>query len=159
MNKIITLVVFILLAAALVNAYLPKAPETELPTSNSIVERASPHDWIKEDQILVYDDRIILNLKNAEWATFTDTNSMDPVIDKGANAIEIVPESTNDIHIGDIVSYESEYVTGTVIHRVIDINQDELGWYATLKGDNSKKIDPERVRFEKIKRIVVAVIY
>ena len=50
-------------------------------------EKVSPSDWIKNDQIHVYDDRVVVDLKGASWAEFTDTNSMDPVIDKGANSI------------------------------------------------------------------------
>ena len=119
----------------------------------------SPHDWIKEDEILVFDDKIEINIKNAVWATFLDTNSMDPVIDYGANAIEIVPTSSSDIHLGDIVSYASSIVDGTVIHRVVKIGNDEEGWYVIMKGDNISYEDPEKVRFSQIRRIVVAIIY
>jgi len=122
-------------------------------------EVASPYDRIKEEQIHVYEDRIIIDLDNAEWATFTDTNSMDPVIDEGANAIEIVPKSINEIHPGDIVSYESSYVDGTIIHRVKSVGYDPEGWYAIMQGDNNPTEDPEKVRFEQVRRIVVAIIY
>jgi len=122
-------------------------------------ERSSPKDRIKEDQIHVYDDSVVINVKNPEWSTFTDTNSMDPVLDKGANAIHIVPTSENEIEIGDIVAYESKYSTGTVIHRVIDIGYDEQGKYFILKGDNNPSEDPGKVRFSQIKRVLVAIIY
>ena len=46
-------------------------------------ERASPSDWIKESQIAVYSNRVVLDIKDAVWAVFTDTNSMDPFFDKG----------------------------------------------------------------------------
>ncbi|MBR9691006.1 hypothetical protein GOV08_04965 [Candidatus Woesearchaeota archaeon] len=119
----------------------------------------SPFDWIKEEQIHVYNDRVVIDLKDAEWATFTDTNSMDPVIDFGSNAIEIVPKSTEDIHIGDIISYKSKYSTGTVIHRVVEIGSDDEGWYAKTKGDNNDNVDPGKIRFSQVQRVVVAVIY
>lgn len=122
-------------------------------------EKDSPFDWIKEDQIHVYDDRVVIELKNAEWATFTDTNSMDPVIDYGANAIEIVPKSTGNIHVGDIISYNSEYASGTIIHRVVEIGEDSAGWYVKTKGDNNHNTDPGKIRFSQVQRIVVAVIY
>lgn len=122
-------------------------------------ERASPFDRIGEENIHVDKDRIIINLQNAEWSRFTDTNSMDPTIDQGTNAIQIVPQKPEEIHVGDIVSYKSEYADGTIIHRVIETGIDEKGWYCLMKGDNNPKQDPGKVRFSQIKRIVVAIIY
>lgn len=127
--------------------------------SNRPAERSSPYDWIKENQIKVYRDRVVIDIDNPQWATFTDTNSMDPIIDIGTNAIEIIPEKEEDIHIGDIVSYNSKYAEGTIIHRVVDISEDEDGWYAVMKGDNNTKEDPGKIRFEQIRRIVIGVIY
>jgi hypothetical protein len=122
-------------------------------------EVASPYDRIKEEQIHVYNDKVVIELNNAEWASFTNTNSMDPVLDEGANAIEVVPKSYNEIHAGDIVSYKSSYVEGTIIHRVKSVGYDPEGWYAIMQGDNNPTEDPEKVRFEQIRRIVVAIIY
>lgn len=122
-------------------------------------ERASPSDWIKEDQIHVYPDRIVIDLSSAEWSTFTDTNSMDPVIDKGANAIEVVPKSPDQIGVGDIIAYDTDLSENTIIHRVVEIGFDSEGWYAKVKGDNLSQEDPEKVRFSQVKRVVVAVIY
>nr|MCK4930099.1 signal peptidase I [Nanoarchaeota archaeon] len=122
-------------------------------------EIASPIDRIREDQILVTNEKIVINLKDAEWASFTDTNSMDPVIDEGAHAIEVIPTSEDQIQVGDIVAYESEYAEGTIIHRVVYKGEDEQGTYFVLKGDNNPTSDPGKVRFEQIKRVVVAIIY
>ncbi len=122
-------------------------------------EKDSPGDWIKENQIKVYDNKIIIELKDAEWASFIDTNSMDPVLDETANAIQITPKSADDIHVGDIISYKSEYAEGTIIHRVIKINKDNKGWYCIVKGDNNQNPDPGKIRFNQIKRVLVAIIY
>jgi len=123
------------------------------------IEKNSPGDWIKEDQIKVYNDRVIINLKDAEWASFTNTNSMDPVLDEKTNAIEIIPKSSDNIHVGDIISYKSDYADGTIIHRVIKIGSDEEGWYCIVKGDNNQSPDPGKIRFNQIKRVLVAIIY
>ena len=123
------------------------------------IEKDSPGDWIKEDQIKVYNDKVIINLKDAEWASFIDTNSMDPVLDETANAIQIIPKSTDDIKVGDIISYKSDYADGTIIHRVIRIGNDEKGWYCIVKGDNNQSPDPGKIRFNQIKRVLVAIIY
>ncbi len=122
-------------------------------------EKPSPLERVKEDQIHVYKDRIIIDLKDAEWATFTDTNSMDPVIDSGSYAIEIVPSTPDDITVGDIISYKSDYASGIIIHRVLEIGKDADGWYCKTKGDNNKDVDPGRIRFSQIKRVVVGIIY
>ncbi|MFH1849509.1 MAG: hypothetical protein ABH879_04955 [archaeon] len=122
-------------------------------------EKASPHDRIKEDQIHVYSDRVVIDIDDPQWAGFVDTNSMDPIIDDEANAIEIVPKSAAEVHTGDIVSYRSDLVDGTIIHRVIETGNDGDGWYAIMKGDNNPANDPGKVRFSQIERVVVAVIY
>jgi len=122
-------------------------------------ELISPSDWISQDQIHVYPDKVVIELDNPQWAVFTDTNSMDPVIDSGAHAIEVVPESPEDISVGDIVSYDSEFAEGTVIHRVFEIGEDSQGWYCRTKGDNNAFEDPGKIRFSQIQRVLVAVIY
>jgi hypothetical protein len=120
-------------------------------------EISSPSDWIKEDQIKVYEDKVVLEINNTIWASFTNTNSMDPFLDEDSHALEIIPENENDINIGDIISYQTAY--GVVIHRVIEKDVDEKGMYYLVKGDNNLFKDPFKVRFDEIKGVVVAIIY
>ncbi|MEM2138530.1 MAG: signal peptidase I [Candidatus Woesearchaeota archaeon] len=122
-------------------------------------EKPSPYDRITEDKIRVEKDKIIINIENAQWSKFTDTNSMDPVIDIGSNAIQVVPKNENEIHIGDIISYQSDYAEGIIIHRVVEISYDDKGWFCIAKGDNNPSNDPGKIRFNQIKRVVVAIIY
>lgn len=122
-------------------------------------EVASPSDWIKEAQIGVYSSRVILDIQNAEWASFTDTHSMEPVLSSRTNAIEIVPKTADEINVGDIVSYESEYANGIIIHRVIEKSYDDKGVYFIMKGDNNPEADPGKIRFSQLQRVVVALIY
>ncbi len=138
--------------------------ETNKPAFLSIFdttadELPSPSDWVKESQIHIYNDKIIIDIDSPQWSEFTDTNSMDPVIDTGANAIEIVPSSPGQIHVGDIISYESQYAEGTIIHRVVETGTDSSGWYCFVKGDNLPTQDPGKIRFDQIRRVVVAVVY
>lgn len=120
-------------------------------------EIRSPGNWVNEEQIKISEDQVILNIKNPLWAGFTDTNSMIPIIDENANAIEITPSRPEDIALGDIISYHTEQ--GVIIHRVVDIGNDELGTYYLVKGDYNRLGDPVKVRFENITGVVVAVIY
>ena len=122
-------------------------------------EVASPNDWVSESQIGVFSKQVILDIPDAEWATFTDTHSMEPVLSSRASAIEIVPKSMDQIKVGDIVSYSSDYADGTIIHRVIYKGTDENGAYIVMKGDNNPTSDPGRIRFEQVKRVVVAIVY
>ncbi len=127
--------------------------------TDPVEERPSPKDRISEEQIRVSKDKIEINLKNAEWAEFADTNSMDPIIDSEAHAIEIIPQNEEELQTGDIVAYESEYAEGSIIHRIVFKGEDEKGTYFVMKGDNNPTSDPGKIRFSQIKRVVVAIIY
>lgn len=122
-------------------------------------ERSSPGDHVAEEDIHVFNDKVVLNLEEPFWASFTDTNSMDPIIDSNANSIELKPKSAEDISVGDVISFRSQLVEGTVIHRVIEKGKDDQGDYFITKGDNNPSKDPGRTRFEDINGVVVAIIY
>lgn len=168
-KRIALLGLFFLIGAAAGIILSGANPLTEYPL-NGAVERSSPADTITEDQIRVYrngvqlsltdpdenDWLITLDLQNPSWSTFTDTNSMDPVIDKGANTIRIkVP--CEELQAGDIVSYQT--AQGIIIHRIVHIDTDEEGLYFVLKGDNNPASDPGKVRCGQILGKVVAILY
>ncbi len=119
----------------------------------------SPSDRIKEDDIYIFNRRIIINIDNPIVARFTDTKSMEPVINKDSNAIEIAPKNPDEIQVGDIISYETTLSKGIVIHRVIEKGIDEEGIYFITKGDNLGYSDPQKIRFSQIKRVVVGILY
>ncbi|MEM0230670.1 MAG: signal peptidase I [Candidatus Woesearchaeota archaeon] len=119
----------------------------------------APPDRITEKQIYVFRDKVILDIPNAEWASFTPTHSMEPVLNENSNAIEVKPSSESEIQVGDIIAYRSEYAEGTIIHRVISIGSDEKGWFCIAKGDNNPNPDPGKIRFSQIESVVVAIIY
>ena len=123
------------------------------------VEINSPHDRIKESQIHIHQDKIIIDIEGASWASYADTNSMDPVLDYGANGLELKPKSEDDLFIGDIVAYESKITNELIIHRIVDIKEDSQGKYFILKGDNNITKDPEKVRFSQIKYMLIGIIY
>jgi hypothetical protein len=119
----------------------------------------SPSDRITEKDIRVYNKRIIINLDKAILARFTDTKSMEPLINKDTNAIEIIPKDIDEINVGDIISYRSNLIDGTIMHRVIEKSKDEKGPYLRTKGDNLKYQDPEKIRFQQVQRVVVGILY
>lgn len=122
-------------------------------------EISSPSDHISEGDIHVSGDRVVIDVDRAQWASFTDTNSMDPFIDVDANSIEIKPETEDDVKVGDVISFRTDFDDGLVIHRVVGMDEDENGRYYITKGDNNPSADPGRVRFGDINGVVVAVVY
>lgn len=130
----------------------------ELPIiTGYATEKLSPQDWISEDNIKVYNDKVIIYIDNPHWAKFADTNSMDPLFDQGSNAIQIKPEKPEMIIPGDIISFE--YKNSTIIHRIIETGYDNKGWFAITKGDNNPREDPVKIRFNQIKKVLIAIIY
>ncbi len=143
----------------LVNYLTPDQTLNENPqpiTRN--VELMSPSDHVKESQIHLTDNRVTITFdRQLSWARFTDSNSMDPVLDTGHNSIEIIPETTEDIRMGDIIAFD--YNGDLIVHRVTEIGYDTDGWYATTKGDNNPTADPGKRRFDDIKYVTVMIIY
>lgn len=119
----------------------------------------TPADRISQDKIHVFSDKIVLDIEGATWATFTPTHSMEPFISEKANGIELKPNSPMELKVGDIVSYESEFADGLIIHRIIQTGFDEQGWYAIIKGDNNPAADPGKARFEQIHGVLIGIIY
>ena len=81
---------------------------------------------------------------------------MKPVLDENSHGIRIIPKSENDIHLGDIVTYEKN--NELIIHRVVEIGKDENGTYFIPKGDNNA-VDDGKIRFNDIKYVTVAMIW
>ena len=148
-KTVIVLIFFAFLAGLSVNNEV--LPDTEMPLSTRNIG-ITPNDWIEQDKIHVYRSHIKIDLQNAVWANFTDTNSMTPVLSSKSNAIQIKPKYEEDIHIGDIISFRNKITKKRIIHRVIGLGNDS-------EGDNNPEEDPFKVRFENIERVVVAVIY
>ena len=115
-----------------------------------------PNDWVSEDDIIIFDDMIILRVENATLSNYATTGSMKPLFDEGANGIRIVPKSEDDISVGDIVSYRWGNVL--IVHRVVKKGADDDGAYFIMKGDNNI-ISDEKVRFENIEYVTIGIIW
>jgi len=120
-------------------------------------EMVSPADRVDSENIAIMANGVLIrDLKDVRLVNVADTNSMDPVLDAEATAIEIIVESADELHVGDIISYQLG--SNTIIHRIISIGNDGE-WYAITKGDNNAVSDPAKVRFEQIKGVVVGIVY
>ncbi len=149
---VLAIAVLVLSAGALAVSYAD-----DYQNVSAAPEVNSPGDWIKEEQIEVYPNQVILNLQNAHWLKFTDTNSMDPLFDAEANVLEMPISQPEEIHEGDIVAYKAP--EGLIVHRVVKISSDEKGPYYLVKGDNNPLADPYKIRFENIRGVIVGIIY
>lgn len=150
----------ILISLIVASSYLAIAhtPGVQDWVVSSSPEAKSPFPRVDKGNIHLYPDKVVIDIKDAKWATFEDSNSMDPVFDEGHYAIEIVPQSVSDIHVGDIISYDSPLYSGVLVHRVVEIGNDGE-WYAVAKGDNNPQPDPGKVRFGQIQRVMAMIIY
>ena len=122
-------------------------------------EKQSPADRIQDSDINVFANSVRIDIKNAKWRKFIDSNSMDPLIDEGTTTIEIKPKNADEIEVGDIIAYKVEGYDYAFVHRVIEIGNDENGVYFITKGDNYFKEDPDKVRFKDVEGVVVGILY
>lgn len=147
--------IFVFTAGFILALNIPTLAEIQTPNGTAI-EKDSPSNWVTEDQIKVTSEKIEINVKNAKWAKFTNTNSMDPVLDQGANAIQIKPTKKEQLSVGDIITYNIN--NQKIIHRIIKINNDGE-WYCITKGDNNNQPDPNKIRFNQIEKVLIGIIY
>ena len=55
--------------------------------SGIAAEKNSPGDHVPEQNVHVFKDRVVIDIEDPFWATFTDTNSMDPVLDTDRKSV------------------------------------------------------------------------
>ena len=138
------------------------------------IERPSPSNIVKEENITVDGNKIIISLENLAipltktpkvWIPMIpDTNSMDGVFDAGNNNMLISGTCPEDqqllvsaLVVGDVAVYKTE--TMYAIHRIIEMGEDKEGRYFHFKGDNNSGKDPDKVRDNQIQWVSIGVIY
>ena len=122
-------------------------------------ERISPQDRIKDSDVHTFGNNVRIDIRNAKWRKYIDSNSMDPLIDEGTTTIEVKPKYPSDIKIGDIIAYDIQGYDYAFVHRVVDIGTDNQGTYFQTQGDNYHSQDPYQVRFSQVEGIVVGILY
>tara|TARA_Y100000294_G_scaffold175122_1_gene194559 strand:+ start:315 stop:989 length:675 start_codon:yes stop_codon:yes gene_type:complete len=140
--------------------YINQSVEKEIPKEILMgKEKPSPLDRIKDSDLNLFNNKIIINIKNPKWRKFIDSNSMDPLIDKDTITIEINPKNPDEIHVGDIIAYNTDSSNITIAHRVVYVGNDMQGIYFITKADNYLKNDTDKVRFSQVEGIVVGILY
>lgn len=160
-NIVLLIIVFLFgfLVANVFGLYIGNNLEVpfNLPGSFGVLNiEKVPYDYIDESQIEVYDEKIVINVAGASIGRYAPTGSMKPILDHNSNGIRVIPENEDDIHVGDIISFELK--DSLIIHRVIDKGSDSKGAYFITKGDNNQVSDG-KIRFEQIKYKTVGVLW
>ena len=128
--------------------------EQKIEPVKKIIRTEAPFPRMK-GQVSVYDDKMCINGTFKTHNTL-GTGSMSPVWLKHHTLVTIKPTKSN-VYIGDIITFHERNTT--ISHRIIDIKNDEEGRYYVTKGDNNKKKDNFKIRFENITGIAVGIIY
>lgn len=124
------------------------------------LERISPNDWVKRDQIEYLEESQLLTIKlppHVRIFNIADTDSMDGLMDIGHNVIATDNFDKNKLAVGDMVVYQI-YLT-KIVHRIVEIREDSIGRVYRCRGDNNIDTDPYYLRDLHIKWLVLGVIY
>ncbi len=124
------------------------------------IERISPNDWVKRDQIDYDAKSQLLTIKLKPIVKIfgvADTNSMDGLVDIGHNVIATDEFDRSKLAVGDFIIYH--LYTMLIGHRIVEVHEDGYGrWYWT-RGDNNVVNDTYPVRDSQIKWLVIGIIY
>lgn len=131
-------------------------PFSNFTSLNLLSSNDAPSDFIKENQIETYSDKIVINIQDASISEYSPSGSMKPVLDENSNGIRIKPKSEQDINIGDIITFKQDNLL--IVHRVIEKGNDKEGIYFIMKGDNNTLTDG-KIRFKDIKYKTIGVIW
>jgi hypothetical protein len=119
-------------------------------------EPKSPYDFIHEEDISAEGNKVVIEIENPIFSKYTGSGSMEPVLSLTATGIGFKPNSEEDIHLGDIISFRQD--GNLIVHRVIEKGEDEMGIYFITQGDNNSA-DDGKVRFEQVESVLVAIVY
>jgi len=116
-----------------------------------------PLDRIDDSNIKFEQNKVIIE-GNFIKGIFVGTNSMTPVLFRNATSLSIIPLTSDEIYVGDIITFNHPK-KGLTVHRVIKKSYDNKGIYFVTKGDNCYTRDLYKVRFEDITKVMVGIIW
>jgi hypothetical protein len=154
-------IIFLLgfLSANLISYYFVYGLETPFSGNFGFIQSTednAPSDYLKEDQIQVFNDKIVINVNGASLSRYAPTGSMKPLLDENSNGIRIVPKSEDEINLGDIITFKQDDYY--IIHRVVEKGVDSNGTYFITLGDNNNITD-KKIRFSDIKYKTIGILY
>ena len=115
-------------------------------------------------EIATYAIILVIVLILAQHLNVVVSGSMEPVFYRGdivaiekADLLGIHEFNPEDVQIGDIVVYNAEWFDQPVIHRVINIVEENGTKMFVIKGDNNQKADPYYVSPDQITAKVIKI--
>lgn len=118
-------------------------------------EIPSPSDTLNESSFLLLNDRLIIRIDNASISSYSNTGSMLPFLTNYSHGLRIHPATEQDIHVGDVVSFNNN--NKTIVHRVVRIENSNATTYFITRGDNS--ITEDRIEFKDIEWKIIGILY
>lgn len=129
---------------------LIRKPKVESPSPAGIVEALGIEQ-------LIDGTVTIKGIPKKVWlTTVANTNSMLPVIDYGDVAILTSGFNHSELKVGDIFVYHAHQ---SIIHRIVDIQDSDIGRVYTARGDNNAHNDSYQILDEHITWLLVGIIY
>lgn len=113
-------------------------------------------DYIKENNIHINNNSVCIDIENPSISRYAATGSMQPTLDENANGIRIPVNNSKDIKLGDIITFKRD--DDFIIHRVIEIGYDSIGWYCITRGDYNV-INDGKIRLNEISSKTIMIIY
>lgn len=137
--------------------------------SNKITTQSYCPNQIKDSQILLYTDKIVINDTNlnVENGSIIEGGSMLPTIVPNKTTL-LIRNITNidNLCVGDIIIFNNSLldckrlsVQSLILHRIISKDIDKEGIYFYTKGDNNYFEDKCKVRKDNIKFVLIGMLY
>ncbi|MEM3154376.1 MAG: signal peptidase I [Candidatus Woesearchaeota archaeon] len=133
---------------------VPLPAETRLATTDAEVESTQR---IPFESIKVYADRVEIGYAGLNYAT-VNSNSMAPIITDKSVVFEKVPESPDEIKVGDVISFYEPSENAIVLHAVIEVLDANEGTFYKTKGLANPEADPWLVPYDNVKGIMVGTV-
>ncbi|MDR2623420.1 MAG: signal peptidase I [Methanobrevibacter sp.] len=112
---------------------------------------------IEKRKIIIYAVIIIVGLFVSQHLSVVVSESMGPVLYKGdyvgienTNFLGFHEFDPNDVKVGDVVVYRGVWFPDPIVHRVINITEENGTKLFTIKGDHNPVPDPYPVKPEQI---------
>lgn len=121
------------------------------------VEKSLPSDFLNKTMISADSEKVCIYVSNAKLSEYVDSSSMVPVLGKNSTGINLKPDSADEIHVGDIISFRN-FQGEIFVHRVIEKGVDLNGIYFITKGDNNL-FDDGKIYFKEIDSVLVGILY
>lgn len=118
----------------------------KLPPAVPLTDRAD---------IAIHKDRNTVEIDATDVRVYkVSTGSMKPLLGKGTYAFFTIRVNIDDLVTGQDLVFEDDevYPLGTwVLHRIIEIGQDEDGWWCRTRGLNNSRPDKGKRREHEVR--------